>query len=144
MDAPPIQYARTDDGVDIAYWIAGEGKPLLYCPPICHVGYSWQVPQYRDWFESLCSHFRVACFDHRDSGLSGDSDTELSAEALALDFKAVSSAATLGPAIILTEQAHDPAAITFAAHSPELASHLVLSNSYASYSQFLARMPKAG
>jgi len=23
MDAPPIQYARTDDGVSVAYWIKG-------------------------------------------------------------------------------------------------------------------------
>ena len=26
MDAPPIQYARTDDGVNIAYWTLGEWK----------------------------------------------------------------------------------------------------------------------
>ena len=25
MDAPPIQYARTDDGVNIAYWTLGQG-----------------------------------------------------------------------------------------------------------------------
>ncbi len=25
MDAPQIQYARTDDGVNIAYWTLGEG-----------------------------------------------------------------------------------------------------------------------
>ena len=26
MDAPPIQYARTDDGVNIAYWTLGEDR----------------------------------------------------------------------------------------------------------------------
>ena len=30
MDAPPIQYARTDDGVDIGYWTLGEGPPLFH------------------------------------------------------------------------------------------------------------------
>ena len=29
MDAPPIQYARTSDGADIAYWTMGDGPPLL-------------------------------------------------------------------------------------------------------------------
>jgi hypothetical protein len=29
MDAPPIQYTRTSDGVNIAYWTPGEGtRPL--------------------------------------------------------------------------------------------------------------------
>jgi hypothetical protein len=28
MDAPPIQYARTEDGVNIAYWTLGE-EPFL-------------------------------------------------------------------------------------------------------------------
>ena len=26
MDAPPIQYARTEDGVNSAYWTLGEGR----------------------------------------------------------------------------------------------------------------------
>ncbi len=29
MDAPPIQYARTEDGVNIAYW--AEGPPAVAC-----------------------------------------------------------------------------------------------------------------
>ena len=31
MDAPPIQYARTDDGVNIAYSAMGNGPPLVMC-----------------------------------------------------------------------------------------------------------------
>ncbi len=27
MDAPPIQYARTEDGVNIAYWTMGTAPP---------------------------------------------------------------------------------------------------------------------
>ncbi len=26
---PRIQYAKTSDGVDLAYWTTGEGKPLV-------------------------------------------------------------------------------------------------------------------
>ena len=28
MDAPPIQFARTEDGVDNAYWTPGRALPL--------------------------------------------------------------------------------------------------------------------
>ena len=29
---PRIQYAKTKDGVSIAYWPLGEGVPLVYMP----------------------------------------------------------------------------------------------------------------
>ena len=29
MDAPQIQYAKTKDGVDIAYYVVGEGPPFV-------------------------------------------------------------------------------------------------------------------
>jgi hypothetical protein len=29
---PRIQYAKTTDGVSIAFWTLGEGKPLLHMP----------------------------------------------------------------------------------------------------------------
>ena len=29
MDAPPIQYARTEDGVNIAYWTLSSSPTLL-------------------------------------------------------------------------------------------------------------------
>ena len=41
MDAPPIQYARTEDGVNIAYWTLGEGPPVLMfsLPTLSHLEY---------------------------------------------------------------------------------------------------------
>lgn len=30
MDAPPIQYARTADGVNVAYWTVGSGAPVVW------------------------------------------------------------------------------------------------------------------
>ena len=32
MDAPPIQYTRTTDGVNIAYAVSGDGIPMLRTP----------------------------------------------------------------------------------------------------------------
>ncbi|MDP3773495.1 MAG: hypothetical protein Q8Q85_04445, partial [Gemmatimonadales bacterium] len=69
---PQIQYAKTKDGVNIAYAVAGEGRTVVRVPPV-----PWSHVQ-REW--SDCSLFLVtkplveACravwFDTRGSGLS--------------------------------------------------------------------------
>ena len=43
---PRIQYAKTTDGVSIAYWTLGEGAPLVYMPeaPWSHIQLEWGVP----------------------------------------------------------------------------------------------------
>ena len=49
---PRIQYAQTEDGVSIAYWTLGEGKPpLVQMPtiPMSHLEVEWQNPAYRRW-----------------------------------------------------------------------------------------------
>ena len=45
MDAPPIQYARTEDGVNIAYWTLGEGVPMVFAVPATgsHLGLEWAI-----------------------------------------------------------------------------------------------------
>ncbi len=42
---PRIKYAKTSDGVSIAYATAGEGTPLILAPspPLCHVQLQWQM-----------------------------------------------------------------------------------------------------
>ena len=46
MDAPPIQYCRTDDGVNIAFWTLGEGPPLVQIqnPFVSKLDQEWEVP----------------------------------------------------------------------------------------------------
>ena len=52
---PRIQYAKTSDGVSIAYWVLGKGMPLVYAssPPFNHLQMEWQIPQLRLLFERL-------------------------------------------------------------------------------------------
>ena len=43
---PRIQYAKTEDGVDIAFWTMGEGEPpLVYMggTPFTHTNAEWQT-----------------------------------------------------------------------------------------------------
>ncbi len=46
MDAPPIQYARTEDGVNIAYWTLGKGPVLVHGMMAAgsHLELEWRVP----------------------------------------------------------------------------------------------------
>jgi class 3 adenylate cyclase len=51
-----IRYARTRDGVDIAFWAMGEGGiPLIVGPPLdwSHVSDELLIPDLRSWYERL-------------------------------------------------------------------------------------------
>jgi hypothetical protein len=50
---PRIQYARTSDGVNIAYHSFGDGEPLVYLSPGGHLGQSWQYHEARAWLERI-------------------------------------------------------------------------------------------
>ena len=40
---PRIQYAKTSDGVSIAFWTLGEGMPLVHTPfTFGHIQMEWQ------------------------------------------------------------------------------------------------------
>ena len=136
MEAPPVHYATTEDGISIAYWVVGQGPALLYGPPIFHATEVWRVPDYRRWLEALAGNFRLACFDVRGTGLSGDTTEDTTPELFALDFHAVSEAAGFSSAAVLAEQVNGPAAITYATLYPAEVSRLILSNTYASYKAF--------
>ncbi len=46
---PRIQYAKTKDGVSIAFWTMGEGEPIvdMGTPPFSHIQMEWQLPEIR-------------------------------------------------------------------------------------------------
>ena len=56
---PRIQYAKTEDGVNIAYAIQGEGPPLvvLPIPPMAHAQRVWGI--FSNILTPLTQTFRV-------------------------------------------------------------------------------------
>ena len=51
---PPIRYARTRDGVNIAYSVTGEGLPLVRVLGwFTHIGLEWRWEALRRFWESL-------------------------------------------------------------------------------------------
>ena len=133
MDAPPIQYARTEDGVNIAYWAVGDGPPLVHLAPASfgHVAMEWEIPELRAWYEMLAAEYRLIRFDHRGFGLS-DHDPVLTKLAdRTTDLEAVIDDLDPGPVVLLGWLLGSPSAIRYAALHPDHVSHLILLNGLA-------------
>src|SRR5688572_17550219 len=74
MEPPPVQYARTPDGFDIAYAVGGDGPAVVVLPfHHNHVERRWRRPR---WVPGLAEHHRVAHYDSRGQGLSTRGLTE--------------------------------------------------------------------
>ncbi len=88
---PRIQYAKTKDGVSIAYWTMGEGTPIVFAPaiPYSHIQQGWQWPGYRAFYEGLMRGRNLVSYDGRGSGLSDRDVNEYSLDAHLLDLEAV-------------------------------------------------------
>ncbi|RZS84226.1 alpha/beta fold hydrolase [Pigmentiphaga kullae] len=66
-DFPSLQINRftTSDGVDLAYWEAGQGKPLIFIP-----GWSANGAEFVNVMYLLSKHYHVYVLDPRNQGLS--------------------------------------------------------------------------
>ncbi|MGE4544771.1 MAG: alpha/beta fold hydrolase [Pedobacter sp.] len=60
-----INFYKTKDGVKLAYWEAGSGKPLIFIP-----GWSANGAEYINVMYLLSKHYRVIVLDQRNQGLS--------------------------------------------------------------------------
>jgi pimeloyl-ACP methyl ester carboxylesterase len=69
MDAT-VRYAKTRDGVSIAYLDVGAGSPLVYLPPGGNAGQALQQSAVRTWLERLSGRWRIVRPDYRGIGLS--------------------------------------------------------------------------
>src|SRR6266516_1920732 len=64
-------YAKTPDGVHIAYQLVGAGPiDLVYQGGWGNIDFLWQLPLDRAWIEALSSIGRVILHDPRATGLS--------------------------------------------------------------------------
>ncbi len=91
MPDPQVQYAKTSDGVNIAFTVAGSGLPLVQVRTwtASHALLDWQLEYPRKLFEALAANRTLITFDRRGAGLSDRGNTELTLETLTLDLEAV-------------------------------------------------------
>ena len=139
---PRIQYAKTEDGVNIAYAARGEGPPLVWA---VHHNASHQQLEW-DFMEPILEPITAARrtlirFDHRGSGLSDRGVEDLSLDALVLDLEAVVERLSLPKFALAGSSRGGLVAAACAARHPNLVSHLILYDGFARGADYLA-LPK--
>jgi pimeloyl-ACP methyl ester carboxylesterase len=123
---PVIRYARTTDGVNIAYYAVGDGAPpLVYLTPVSHLEREWQYPEQRAWLELLAQNHYLIRLDFRGTGLS-DRDRDLEIDLLPLDIASVVRKEGIKRFALGAGLSAAAGAILFACRFPEMVSHLVL------------------
>jgi class 3 adenylate cyclase len=141
MMEPRIQYAKTADGVSIAFWTLGEGTPLVHMPHvISHIQMEWEYPECRRWYERLAEKRMLVRYDHRGLGLSDRDRMDYSVDATVLELEAVVDRLGLERFALLGLSFAGPGAIAYASRHPERVSHLILWCTYA-HAREWAQMP---
>lgn len=142
MLEPRISYARTSDGLNIAYTVIGDGDGLpiiaLRAPQLSHIGREFQLPfetQMRE-YQRMSQGRRVVRFDTRGSGLSDRGVLDVSLEARIRDIDAVADKLGLQQ-FALQAQVHACLwAIAYAVRNPDRVTHLVLQQAYTKGSDY--------
>jgi len=128
------RYARTTDGLYIAYQVAGEGPPDLVATPggVSHLEVYAEYEPFVRWGERMASFCRFVTFDKRGTGMSdpvppGRAPT---LEERMDDLRAVMDAVGLERAALLGFLEANAMAALFAATHPDRVSALILYGSW--------------
>ena len=129
------RYARTVDGLDIAFQVHGDGPMDLLLVPgvISHVEFSQEHPGFQRFLRRLASFARVIIFDKRGNGLSDRVPGAPTLEERLDDIRAVLDAAGSTKAAIFGNSEGGPMSILFAATYPERTAALILFSTFARY-----------
>ena len=134
---PQVRYARSADGVNIAYASAGSGPPLLIFPfpTLTHVTRVWTLPGAVPG--PLAESFRVTTYDARRCGMSDRVADDFSIDAMVRDAEAVAAAAGIERSSVVAYWDGVPFALAYAARHPERIDRLVLIDGWCAYRDFL-------
>ena len=127
-----IQYAKTSDGVNIAFASTGEGPPIvrMSLPNASHVQREWTLLS--NFYTPLAASFRVTLYDARGAGLSDRDAIDFSMETMTSDLKAVIDRTGLQSFALLAFLDAVPMAVTYAAKYPDQVTDLILIDGWTS------------
>ena len=140
---PRIQYAKTSDGVNIAFCVMGEGQPIVYASNMwgdIH-WYLHNEPTRREVDRLIASGWQVVRYDLRGMGSSDRDVTDFSLAARVKDLEAVVDHAKIDRFALCGYGEGGPVAIAYAVNRPERVSHLILVNSFAQGSAYYQTVP---
>jgi class 3 adenylate cyclase len=132
---PDVRYAKTSEGVHIAYVVIGEGPIDVVFPGwgYSNIEFAWRIPNQRGLLRKIGSVGRLTYFDPRGMGLSdriggGQLPT---LESQMADVHSVMDAVGSDRAALLGMDSSGPMAILFAATYPKRTAALVVYGSQA-------------
>ena len=130
---PEVRYARTEDGLDIAYTVGGSGDRdvVVIHGFTTHLDLIWDSVWHTTWDRYLREHFRVITFDKRGTGLSDRSLGFGSIEDRTRDLLAVMDAAGSERASLAGTSEGAPISIVMAAAHRERVERVVLYGGFA-------------
>jgi class 3 adenylate cyclase len=133
QDPPPTRYAKTADGVHIAYQIVGDGpRDLVFVPGLVnHLDFMWQDRHANRFFSGLAEFSRLILFDKRGTGLSDRDVGSATLEDRIDDVRTVMEATGSRKAALLGYSEGGPMSILFAATHPDRITALILAETFA-------------
>jgi class 3 adenylate cyclase len=147
MAEPQIKYVRTSDGVNIAYFVMGEGGPPLVIMDVMysHLQAEWANPRLRRQYEAIARVSTLVRYDHRGFGVSDRDPEDLSLDGFVLDLEAVVERVLPDRPFVLISQrgVTTPIAVTYAARHPEQVFRLVLTTPMGRVSRSFAERMQA-
>lgn len=125
---PRIQYAQTSDRVSIAFWAMGDGVPivLMYPPGFSNIQYEWDIPEFRETYDTVSQWATVIRFDHRNHGLSERGVEDVSVDAYERDLCGVLDRLELSRVHLFAGTDCGKVAIQFAVRHPERVASVTL------------------
>jgi class 3 adenylate cyclase/alpha-beta hydrolase superfamily lysophospholipase len=133
VDTPETRYAKTLDGVHIAYRVVGAGPiDLVWAPgTVSHVELYWEEPGLVRFIGHLASFSRLMVFDKRGTGMSDHATEAATLEERMDDIRAVMDACDSERAVILGVSEGAPMCALFAATYPERTVGVILCGGFA-------------
>jgi class 3 adenylate cyclase len=117
---PQIQYARTDDGVSIAYTTIGDGPPVLYCPThFLSMQHLLSDTRPTVWLHRLTARTRLTTFDHAGVGASQREGRDFSLVGQLREIEAVAARLPDSPFTLIGFGTGSVSAALYATRHPE-------------------------
>ena len=123
---PQIQYVKTKDGVNIAYYAIGQGPAVLYLNmPLSNLEAEWQVDAWRMAFTAAAQWSTLVRLDPRGFGLSDRDPDDFAVDSFVLDIAAVVDRLGLDELRIHSDAMATVPALAYTARHADKVTHLV-------------------
>jgi class 3 adenylate cyclase len=128
---PRIQYARTVDGVSVAYFSLGSGVPLVQMGVVFDDVLASSRSEASDWCAAISGAMQLVRYDTRGFGMSSREIDRYTVETSIDDLDAVVQALALRKFVLVAGSSAGPPGIRYAAEHPDRVSALILHDSSA-------------